>query len=219
MPVFFFAFSVFVIITLIREFYLGTKAGVRSRGLGWAASFANLVVKNRRRYGGFLVHAGIIFIVIGLAGYGYHQFKEDFNLKPGQEITVKDYKLRYSGLQSSNKRIYEAVSAKIEVYDSSGFKGILKPEKRFYKKADPSTEVAIMNNPVEDLYLILAGWTDDESISLVVVINPLLSWVWYGTGVVVFGIVWAVLPGRRKKKQTAAAARELLLQLERGTTA
>jgi cytochrome c-type biogenesis protein CcmF len=75
-----------------------------------------------------------------------------------------------------------------------------------------------MNNPLEDLYLIFGGWTDDQSISLTVVINPLLSWVWYGTGIVVLGTVWAVLPGRRKKKQTAAA-RELLLQLRRGTTA
>ncbi|MEN8264666.1 MAG: heme lyase CcmF/NrfE family subunit [Nitrospirota bacterium] len=219
MPVFFFAFSVFVLVALTREFYLGTKAGVKNRGLGWPASFANMVVKNRRRYGGFLVHAGTIFMVIGLAGYGYHQFKEDFNLKPGQEITVKGYKLRYSGLQSSNKRTYESIGAKVEVYDSSGFKGILIPEKRFYKKAEPSTEVAIMNNPVEDLYLIFSGWSDDQSISLTVVINPLLSWVWYGTWIVVFGTVWAVLPRRRKQKQATAAAKELLLQLKRGTTA
>jgi cytochrome c-type biogenesis protein CcmF len=219
MPVFFYSFSLFVLVSLAREFYLGTKAGVKSRGLGWLASFANLVTINRRRYGGFLVHVGIVFMVIGLAGYGYYQFKEDFNLMPGQKITVKDYKLQYARLESSTKRNYEAVAALVDVYDSSGFIGTLRPEKRFYKKADPSTEVAIRSNAKEDLYMILSGWSGDQSISLTVVINPFLSWVWIGTGVMVFGTVWAVMPRRRKESETVMAASELLLQLKKGATA
>jgi cytochrome c-type biogenesis protein CcmF len=219
MPLFFYSFSLFVLVSLAREFYLGTKAGVKSRGLGWLSSFADLITRNRRRYGGFLVHAGIIFMVIGLAGYGYYQFKEDFNLRPGQKITVKDYKLQYARLQSFNKQNYEAVAALLDVYDSSGFIGTLGPEKRFYKKAEPSTEVAIMSNAREDLYLILSGWSNDQSISLTVIINPFLSWVWLGTGVVVFGTVWAVLPRRRKESETVIAAGELLLHMKRGSTA
>jgi cytochrome c-type biogenesis protein CcmF len=217
MPVFFYSFSLFVLVSLAREFYLGTKAGVKSRGHGWLSSFAHLVTRNRRRYGGFLVHVGIIFMAVGLAGYGYYQFKEDFNLKPGQKITVKDYKLQYARLQSSTRQNYEAVSAIVDVYNSSGFIGTMGPEKRFYKKAEPSTEVAIINNTREDLYLVLSGWSNDQSISLTVVINPFLSWVWIGTGVVVFGTVWAVLPWRRKETKSSVVASELLLQLKRGT--
>lgn len=219
MPVFFYFFSLFVLVSLAREFYLGTKSGVRHRRLGWLSSFADLVTRNRRRYGGFLVHVGIVFMVIGLAGYGYYQFKEDFNLKPGQEITVDEYKLQYGRLQNSSKKNYEAVRALVNVYDSSGFIRTLVPEKRFYKKAEPSTEVAIMNNVRKDLYLILSGWTGDQNISLTVVINPFLSWVWIGTGVVVFGTIWAALPKRRRESETVITAGELLLQIRRGTTA
>lgn len=219
MPLFFYAFSLFILVSLAREFYLGTKAGVRSRELGWFASFANLVTRNRRRYGGFLVHTGIVFIAVGLASYGYFQFKEDFNMKPGQEITLKGYKLRYTGLQISNKRNYEGIQAAVEVYDSTGFKGILKPEKRFYKKAESTTEVAIMNDPKEDLYLILGGWTNNQSISLTVVINPLLSWVWIGTGVVVLGTLWAVLPRRRRENEAGVVMKDFLLQLKKEATA
>jgi cytochrome c-type biogenesis protein CcmF len=215
MPVFFYAFSLFILVSLAREFYLGTRAGVRSRELSWAASFINLVTRNRRRYGGFLVHVGIVFMAVGLAGYGYFQFKEDFNVKPGQRITVKDFTLRHTGLQSSNKRNYEGVKAVIEVYDYDGFRGMLSPEKRFYKKAEPTTEVAIMNGLEKDLYLILSGWTNDESISLTVVINPFLTWLWVGTGVMVFGTVWAAMPRRRREDEVEVAARDFLIQMKK----
>ena len=87
----------------------------------------------------------------------------------------------------------------VEVYNSAEYKGVLNPEKRFYKKAEPTTEVAIMNGLEKDLYLILGGWTNDQSISLTVVINPFLTWLWVGTGVVVFGTLWATLPMRRRR--------------------
>jgi cytochrome c-type biogenesis protein CcmF len=219
MPVFFYAFCLFILVSLAREFYLGTRAGVKSRELGWISSFIDLVTKNRRRYGGFLVHTGIVFMAVGLAGYGYYQFKEDFSVKPGQEISIKDYTLRYTGLRSSDKWNYKGVEAAIEVYDSGEFRGILNPEKRFYKKAEPTTEVAIMNGLEKDLYLILGGWTDEQSISLTVVINPFLTWVWVGTGVIVFGTVWAALPRRRRESEADIAARDFLLHIKKEAAA
>jgi cytochrome c-type biogenesis protein CcmF len=215
MPVFFYAFSLFILVSLAREFYLGTRACVRSRELGWFTSFVTLVTRNRRRYGGFLVHVGIVFMAVGLAGYGYFQFKEDFNVKPGQEVTVKNYSLRYTGLQSSDKQNYEGVKAVIEVYESGEFRGVLNPEKRFYKKAEPSTEVAIMNGLEEDLYLILGGWTNDQGISLTVVINPFLTWLWVGTGVMVLGTVWAAMPPRRREDEAEIAVKDFLIQMKK----
>lgn len=219
MPMFFYAFSLFALVSLAREFYAGTRAGVRA-GTSWPRAFANLVTRNRRRYGGFLVHVGIVFMVVGLAGYGYFQFKEDYNLKPGQEITVKDYRLKYLGLQEIRKRNYGGVGAVVEVYDSSGLRGTLEPEKRFYKKAEPTTEVAIMNGFSRDLYLILGGWTGDMSASITVVVNPLLSWAWTGTGVVIFGTLWAVIPRkRRQQEEVDAAVADVLVRLGRGVSA
>ena len=214
MPLFFYSFSVFAITSLLREFYLGTRAGVKYRGKGWVASFWSLAMKNRRRYGGFTVHIGMVFMILGLVSYGYYQYKEDFILKEGQEVTIKNYRLKYTELTNFEKWNYEGVGALIDVYDSGKFRGVLRPEKRFYKTQEPSTEVAILSNIFEDLYLILGGWNRDGSITLTVVINPLLSWIWIGTGVVVFGTIWAVLPGRRKEDEINIIEKDIILKLK-----
>ncbi|NOZ68234.1 MAG: hypothetical protein GXP46_03090, partial [Deferribacteres bacterium] len=156
--------------------------------------------------------------ILGLAGYGYYQYKEDFNLKKGQEVTVKHYRLKYIDLASFEKWNYEAVGSLIEVYRSGKFVGTLRPEKRFYKKQEPSTEVAILTSLAEDLYLILGSWNTDGSITLTVVINPIISWLWIGTGVVLFGTVWAVLPRRRREEEVDILEKDIILYL-RGTGA
>ncbi|HDH04247.1 MAG TPA: heme lyase CcmF/NrfE family subunit [Nitrospirae bacterium] len=214
MPLAFYSFSVFVVVSIAREFYLGTRAGVKNRGKGWLSSFSALVTRNRRRYGGFVVHIGMVCIFIGLAGYGYYQYKEDFVLNKGQEVIVKNYRLKYAELTSFEKWNYEGVGALIEVYRSGKFKGTIRPEKRFYKKQDPTSEVAIMSGIYEDLYLILGGWNTDGSITLTVVINPLISWIWYGTGVVILGILWAVMPVRRRDEAVDVLEKDMALLLK-----
>ncbi|HDO26111.1 MAG TPA: hypothetical protein ENG95_05680, partial [Nitrospirae bacterium] len=184
------------------------------RGEGWAASFWSLIIRNKRKYGGFTVHIGMVCMILGLVSYGYYQYKEDFILKEGQEVTIKNYRLKYTELTNFEKWNYEGVGALIDVYDSGKFRGVLRPEKRFYKTQEPSTEVAILSNIFEDLYLILGGWNRDGSITLTVVINPLLSWIWIGTGVVVFGTIWAVLPGRRKEDEINIIEKDIILKLK-----
>ncbi|RMG02066.1 MAG: heme lyase CcmF/NrfE family subunit, partial [Nitrospirae bacterium] len=217
MPLFFYAFSLFVIFSLIREFFIGTRAGVVHRGQNWGEAFLSLVTRNRRRYGGFLVHIGIVFMVIGLVGYGYFQFKENYTLKPGDEINVKQYKLKYITLQTVDGDNYTAVRAVLKVYKSGSMIDIMTPEKRFYKKSEPSTEVAIRNGFTEDLYVILAGWDNSGSITATIVINPLLTWVWVGTAVVIFGIIWAVIPKRRGSAELAFLEQEISLLVRRTT--
>ena len=212
MPLFFFAFSFFVLFSLVREFYIGTRAGVLHRGESWLQAFRSLITRNRRRYGGFLVHIGIVFMIIGLAGYGYFQFKESYNLKPGSTVNVKDYTLRYVTLQSVRKDYYTAITAPVEISKAgSGYIGTMRPEKRFYKRNEPTTEVAIRSGLLEDLYLILSGWDDEGNITLTVVINPFLTWTWVGTGIAILGILWGVYPARRKSRELEILEKELVL--------
>lgn len=213
-PIFFYALSIFVLVTLVREYYLGAKVAIRHSNPGRMKSFLSFALKNRRRYGGFLVHAGVVFMVVGLAGYGFFQFKEDFRLKPGQEIQVQNYRLRYKTLQSVSGKNYEGGGAVIEVYRNNRFIRILQPEKRAYQRDKPSTtEVAILNNLKKDLYLILGGWERDATINLTVVINPLLMWVWIGTFVTILGVLWAVIPVRRKDHELSAMAADYTIIL------
>ncbi len=214
MPLFFYAFCLFVVFSLIREFYIGTRARVIHRGEKWVSAFANLLSNNRRRYGGFIVHIGIVFIVIGLAGYGYFQFKESYTMKPGDTVNVKGYQLKYITLQSVQKGHYTGIGSLINVYKSGNFIGSLRPEKRFYKRQEPTTEVAIKSGILEDLYLVLNGWESNGVITLTVVINPLLSWAWFGTGVAILGVLWAVYPVKRRVSETALLEKELILSLQ-----
>ena len=213
MPMFFYAFSLFVLVALVREFYLGARLSIRHGSKGWFFAVLSFAFKSRRRYGGFLVHAGIILIVFGLVGYGYFQFKEDYQLKPGQNIEIKGYELRYKGLRSFTKNNYKGVGALIEVYRDGQFLRVLRPEKRMYKKQEPSTEVATMSSLKEDLYLILAGWEQNSTIGLTVIINPLLMWVWAGTFVVIFGLIWGVLPGGWKDYELDSLAADYRIVL------
>ncbi len=213
MPLFFFALSLFVLVSIAREFYFGLKVSFRGEDVGPLRAAMNFATKNSRRYGGFLIHVGTVMMVVALVGYGFHQFKEDFMLKPGQDVQMGRYDLVYRDLKAYKKKNYEAVGATFDVYNANDFRGVLVPEKRFYRGDEPTTEVAIMNGYREDLYLILNGWERDGSISLTVVINPLLAWLWYGTGVVVLGTLWAVLPRRRKKDvELEALAADYIIQ-------
>jgi cytochrome c-type biogenesis protein CcmF len=214
LPMFFYGLSLFVLVTLVREYYLGVKIAGKRDNMGWISALFSFAVKNRRRYGGFLVHAGIVFMVVGLVGYGFFQFKEDFQVKPGQDIKIQDYRLFYRGLQSVSGSNYEGGGALIDVYRKGQFIKTMLPEKRSYQKDKPSTtEVAISNNLKEDLYLILGGWERDSTISLTVIINPFLMWLWVGTGVVIMGVIWAVLPVRQKDLELNSLATDYLILL------
>jgi cytochrome c-type biogenesis protein CcmF len=214
LPMFFYALSLFVLVTLAREYYLGAKIAVRNDKQGWITSLFSFALKNRRRYGGFLVHVGIVFMVAGLAGYGFFQFKEDFRLKPGQEIKVQDYQLRYKGLRSITGSNFKGGGAMIDVYRGGKFIKTMQPERRKYQKDETSTtEVAITNNLKEDLYLILSGWERNSTINLTVVINPLLMWLWVGTAVIILGVLWAALPVRKKDLELNSLAADYLLLL------
>ncbi len=199
MAVFFYAFSVFVLVTTIIEFYDGTRARQRMTGEGALTALGRLISKNRRRYGGYIVHVGIVMMTVGLVGYGFFQQKDEAHLKPGEALVLDDYRFVFNGLEPGRKWNYEAVRAKIRVFKGGKDLGFLYPEKRFYtKQGQPTTEVAIRSGLVEDIYLILAGWNNDGSVTIVAIIDPLLQWIWIGTGVATFGAILAVVPRRKR---------------------
>ncbi len=203
LPVFFYAFSVFVVVTTIIEFYDGMRARQRMTGEPALTALGRLISRNRRRYGGYIVHIGIVLMTAGLVGYGFFQVKDEANLKKGEALVVKDYRFVYEGLDLARKWNYEAIRAKVVVYKGDERIAILYPEKRFYtKQGQPTTEVAIKSGLIEDLYLILAGWNEDGSATIVAIVDPLLQWIWIGTGVATAGAILAMIPRRRRAPST-----------------
>ncbi len=194
----------FVGATLFLEFYRGARAKHVLTGKNYAASLLTLIWGNKPRYGGYIIHIGIILMAIGVAGSQAYKLEQEVTLNKGEETTIGSYRLVYENLNTFPTRSKEVVSAAIAVYSGGSFLGRMSPSKEFHQSHDtPNTEVAIRSTPLEDLYLILASWEGDKA-SFKFIVNPLVMWIWIGGWVVLLGTAIAYWPDAREKQRVAA---------------
>jgi cytochrome c-type biogenesis protein CcmF len=203
-PLISFMLITFVIITIIAEFYRGARARRKSTGEGPLRALFSLTWKGKRRYGGYIVHLGVVFICIGITGTAFNVEKEMI-MSPGDVEHVKEYTIRYDGLKNQTDTHKTSVTATLQVENHNGQKGltaILKPQKNFYQQPEQATtEVAIHSTPIEDLYIIFAGFEGDVG-TFRVMVNPLVMWLWIGGWVMVIGTVIAIWPDRRERRRS-----------------
>ncbi len=194
-------FCIFVSTTLFLEFFNGTKTRHAVFDEGYPTAFWNLVAKNKRRYGGHIIHFGIVLIFMALGASAFNLEKQ-VTLQPGESFEIKNYTLRYDGLSNYPTANRQKVVATLTLFNDRHKVGILSPEKSLYKGQDqPTTDVAIHTSLKEDFYVILAGY-DENSATFKILVNPLVIWLWIGGGVMAFGTVIVMLPKRKKIKQT-----------------
>lgn len=205
-----FATAAFVLTTIVVEFYRGTLARRRQYSENLVVAHLNLVNKNRRRYGGYIVHIGVMLAAIGIAGSTFFQADTQQNLKPGETVSLNQYTVRFDGLKTANVDNHQAFAAALTVMEDGAVIGTLAPEKNYYPAVQQWTsEVAVRTTAREDLYLILAGWADDGSATLKIIINPLVVWLWIGFGVFIGGTIVAMWPDAREAQAIERArARE-----------
>ena len=200
-----FSAAAFVLATVGLEFYRGILARHRQYNENLVAAAVNLVSNNRRRYGGYIVHIGVILGVIGIAGSTFYQVDTQANLNPGQTAQLNQYTVQYDGLQVYPTENHDVVSARLTIFENGNRVGTLTPEKDFYTNPDPNqsqttTEVSVRSTPLEDLYIILAGYDSSAgTATLKIIINPLISWLWIGFMVLVAGTVIAAWPDPREE--------------------
>ena len=199
-----FGVSAFVLMTIALEFYRGARARIKQYRENALFALFNLVERNRRRYGGYIVHIGVMLMVIGIAGSTFYKTDVQTNVKKGETITLRNYTVRYDGLKEVQRANHSAVIANLSITENGQPAGMLFPEKQFYPQQEqPSTEMAVRSTLSEDLYLILAGWEDDGSASLKVIINPLIIWLWIGWMVLVGGTLIALWLDPREERALA----------------
>jgi cytochrome c-type biogenesis protein CcmF len=192
-----FAFSGFVIGTIGQEFWRGARVRQTTTGTDVFTALVGLVGRNKRRYGGYIVHVGIVLIFLGFAGNGMKQ-EEKVNLKPGQQVKVGDYLARYDSLKVTEDTRKQMVTAQVTLFEKGKQIAIMHPAKWFFHKHEnepPTTEVSIRRGIGQDVYLAL--YTFDaatQDAELGVTVNPLVNWVWFGFGVMAIGIGLALLP-------------------------
>ena len=204
-----FAIGVFVIAIVVTEFWKGTKARARIAGEGFFGALRNLVGRNRRRWGGYIVHAGVVVVFMGLAGGAFDQRLVQ-ELVPGEAMTVRsslgsEYRLVYESLSHSRPRVAEDVeendwrwTALMTAYRNGERIGILRPERRFYPVMNQaSTEVGISSSALEDLYVIPRELdSESDRASFEVKVLPLVPWIWYGGLLVAIGALVGLWPPR-----------------------
>jgi cytochrome c-type biogenesis protein CcmF len=192
-----FAFSGFVLGTIVQEFVRGAAVRRQSTGTDLFTAMVGLVSRNKRRYGGYLVHVGIVLMFMGFAGEGFGR-DEQALLKPGQTVQVDRYVLRLDAIRATDDDQKQMVTAQVTVMDTAGKTlGTMYPAKWFYRSRpqEPTTEVAIQRTLAEDLYIVMAAFElGEQSASVEVHVNELVNWIWIGFGLMALGTGIALLP-------------------------
>ena len=217
-----FILCAFVGLTVVLEFYRGAHVIAQKSGASLVSSAVTLTRRNTRRYGGYIVHFGIVLMFIGFTGTAFNTEREQA-LLVGERMELAPYSFRLAELTEADNPNFAAEHAVVELYRGGRQIDVMYPERRFYKASrQPSTEAAIRARMNEDIYVVFAGMEEDQQRAVINVhINPLVNWIWLGCLVVVLGTAIALVPsksgldaGRRKKPATAAAAEPTVKETE-----
>lgn len=214
--------AAFTISTIMREITRGTMVRQRLTGETYPLAFVNLLVRNRRRHGGYIIHLALVLMLLAIIGSHTNNLDLTKTLKPGQSMEIGNYKLTFDTLdvkELGNRRL--AVYADLKVYDrASGLQmGVVEPQKVFYPTSNqPTTAVGLRSTPREDLYTILAGWEKDGTATFKVFINPMVYWLWIGGYLLIFGTIFALWPGRGSQTGSRYLRREFLFEQLAATT-
>jgi cytochrome c-type biogenesis protein CcmF len=193
-----FSLGVGVITAITAEFLRGASVVRTQTGKNILSSGFLLTRRNTRRYGGYLIHFGIVVLFIGLAGSAFNQSKE-LEMRFGDSIQLNGYKLVCQSYTQDSTPNYDTDYALLDVFHDGRKVTQLAPERRVYfpdtDHAQPSTVVAIHSTLEGDLYVVFEGRDPDTNLPILkVFLNPLVNWIWIGVGVVIFGTGIALVP-------------------------
>ena len=201
-----FALGGFVTATVVQEFARGARARHRQYGEPTALAAVQLLLRNRRRYGGYIVHLGIVLLFVAFAGMAF-KTETQATLRPGESATLRSpsgqtYTFTHLGVSQYNALNRQVTAALVDITRDGKAVGRLKTEKRQHVDGmgrptfEPSTEVGIRSGLREDLYVVLGGLVDGtEQAVYRFTINPLVWWVWFGGYVIVAGGLIVLWPG------------------------
>ncbi len=219
-PIVGFTVCIFVAATIVQEFARGAIARRRSRGEQLPAALWGLIRRNGRRYGGYVIHFGIVLIGVAIIGNEFYQSTTHVTLTRGDSVELAGYTLKYVALESEQRSNHTEIRANLNVSDAASGRplGKIFPRRNIYEKTpdQPTSEVGLRMTPAEDVYVILNGWEGDgSSATFTVYINPLTMWMWVGGLLVVFGTLVSVWP----HPLSAPSSRELTSPLPEGAAA
>jgi cytochrome c-type biogenesis protein CcmF len=190
-----FAVSAAVLTAIFSEFFRGARVISRQTGRNLLIGTWLLTRRNTRRYGGYIIHIGVVIVVIGLSGQAFNRSQvEEMGLH--SKLNIGPYTLDCIGFTQDSNANYNSEYAMLNVYRDGKYEFQMAPEKRLYlASGQPQTMVAIHSLPTWDLYVVYEGTNPDTGRPIIkAFLNPLVGWIWFGLAVIVFGTVVAMIP-------------------------
>ncbi len=193
----------FTTVAIISEFVRGTAARRRIAGENWLIAFFHLVDRNRRRYGGYVVHLGVIVFVIGAIGSSAYETQAAGLLQPGQSLQVGSNTLTFKGVEKTRGPNYLERAAVIEVTSDGSPIGTLRPAKREYIREQTTSNEVALNTTLTggDLMIILDGIRGDGAVQIKAFYKPVVSLLWIAGFIFVAGLLLCVWPDKREARR------------------
>jgi cytochrome c-type biogenesis protein CcmF len=207
-----YTFSAFVAATIVLEFVRGTRARKALGAASWPGAFSSLLARNRRRYGGYVVHASIVLLAVGIAGSSAFDSVAERKLRPGESMEIGDYRLVYRSLDERLAANATEIRATLAVRRGDRDLGTLEAGKNAYTiEEQVSNEVGIRSDPLtgEDLFVIAEQIDPDGSVYFRVFVKPLVNLIWFAGFVFVLGSVIALWPDAREQRKLVARTSEV----------
>ena len=190
-----FGLSAFAATGILLEWYRGTRSRHRGTGENYAVAFLHLILANRPRYGGYIVHLSVIMLTLGIVGTSFFSTQVDVVLSPGDRVTVEDYELVFLGSVDVPLSDRTEFTSTIQVFRDGELLETLRTTRAFYPSFNmASTRAAIRSTPVEDLFIVPRENLPDGSVGFRILVNPLIWWMWVAGPVMVLGTFVALWP-------------------------
>ncbi len=192
--------------TVVSEFLRGGRVMAHQNSTNLLAGVWMLTRRNTRRYGGYIVHLGVVFVIIGFAGSAFYQDTEK-ELGYGDQMQIGHYTLVQRSYTQDDKPNYASESSIIEVWKNGRQVDTLYPERRMYKASQqPATIVALRSNMMEDLYLVYTGVNPETGRPIIKAhLNPLVWWIWAGAHILLIGTLVALVPSVQRQRVASVA--------------
>ena len=206
LPLLGFTLLAFVALTIFYDTALALRARQRIAGEGLLSGLATLARRNQRRYGGFIVHLGVVLIIMGIAGSMTYSLEREATLALKEHLTLGHYLIQFEGLKGEQQPTHFRVEGAFRVFHGGDEVGVLSPALKFFPTQQSPVGRAVHRSSIsDDIYLILSGFSelDKNQATLKVLVRPLVVWIWIGGFVIVLGTLVAILPLGKGSAQEA----------------
>jgi cytochrome c-type biogenesis protein CcmF len=190
-----------ILFATLHEFWRGTSARQKAQGENFFTALSRLMGRNRRRYGGYIIHISMALMAIGILGIEIFQKETQGTLSAGEELNIANYTVQYRELASwdSPGEGVNYTRAVVDIYENGIYLGQLTPRIDYYFDAQQNMTIPGQRSTLrDDLYILLVDWQPVSTIGATfkIYVNPLVNWLWIGSILFLFGVIFAAWPDK-----------------------